>query len=438
MTTQEPKAISSDVLVIGGGLAGLTAAATAARAGASVTLVEKSRHLGGRASTQERDGFLLNQGAHALYRGGIGRRVLRDLGVELAGGTPSPAGGFAIAGGEAHAFPAGFLSLLSTSLLSWSGKADVARILATLPRTDTARWQPRTVSSTIAELTARPEVQQLLRALIRLSTYGNDPDRQSGGDAFEQLKLALSENVIYLDGGWQTLVSELERIAREAGTSIVSASRIDRLEVRPDQVVARAGAAEVRAHSAILAIRPADAAELIDGAAADRLRGWAENAVPALAACLDVCLDSLPNPRATFGLGIDDPVYASVHSAVARLAPPDGALIQCMRYLGPTPSADSAADERAMEETLDLLQPGWRGHVRHKRFLPNMVVVHDLPGAAGGGLQGRPGPAVPGCDNLFVAGDWVGNEGLLADASLASGRRAGELAASRPSTAAAA
>jgi hypothetical protein len=42
----------------------------------------------------------------------------------------------------------------------------------------------------------------------------------------------------------------------------------------------------------------------------------------------------------------------------------------------------------------------------------------------GGGLAGRPGPAVPGSDNLYVAGDWVGREGMLAAASLASARSA--------------
>jgi hypothetical protein len=60
------------------------------------------------------------------------------------------------------------------------------------------------------------------------------------------------------------------------------------------------------------------------------------------------------------------------------------------------------------------------------------VVSHGLVTAARGGLAGRPGPAVPGEPRLFVAGDWVGPEGLLADASLDSGRRAGELAARAP------
>ncbi|MFQ5556512.1 MAG: hypothetical protein ACE5GB_03250 [Acidimicrobiales bacterium] len=37
---------------------------------------------------------------------------------------------------------------------------------------------------------------------------------------------------------------------------------------------------------------------------------------------------------------------------------------------------------------------------------------------------GRPGVRVPGRRRLFVAGDWVGAEGLLADAAVASGRAA--------------
>ena len=56
------------VIVVGAGLAGLTAAATAAHLGADVTLLEAREHAGGRARTAVIDGFHLNQGAHALYR----------------------------------------------------------------------------------------------------------------------------------------------------------------------------------------------------------------------------------------------------------------------------------------------------------------------------------------------------------------------------------
>ncbi|MCZ7537325.1 MAG: NAD(P)-binding protein [Acidimicrobiia bacterium] len=76
-----------DVIVIGGGLAGLTAAATARQAGAS-TLVLEAAQPGGRARSTERDGFLFNRGGHAFYLGGEGAEILAELGVEPRGARP--------------------------------------------------------------------------------------------------------------------------------------------------------------------------------------------------------------------------------------------------------------------------------------------------------------------------------------------------------------
>lgn len=430
--------MANDVLIIGGGLAGLSAATYAARAGAAVRVFEKAGQLGGRASTRDQHGFRLNQGAHALYRAGAGRRVLDELGVAVPGGTPSTVGGYALADGTAHAFPAGFLSLISTGLLPWAGKMEVARILATLPRARTEGWRGRTVSEVLAELSRRNDVRQLLLALIRLSTYGNDPDRQSGGDAIDQLRLALDQSVTYVDGGWQTIVDGLAAAARAAGVQIETSARIDRIESTPDGITARAGSQAHAADAVIFATGPDEAADTLSGPTAQRVRRWAREAVPSYAACLDVCLDAAPRPRATFALGVDVPLYLSLHSAVARLAPDGHALVHCMKYLGPTLHEDDGQAEREMEDALDLLQPGWRSHVVHRRFLPQMRVVHDLAGADGGGVRGRPGPSLPDAGGIFFAGDWVGDEGLLADASLASGKRAGELAAARRGTAAAA
>ena len=120
-----------------------------------------------------------------------------------------------------------------------------------------------------------------------------------------------------------------------------------------------------------------------------------------------------------------------MHSASADLAPAGGAMIHVLKYL-PTGGGEAKADERELEGLLDLIQPGWREAVVEHRFLPSMMVTNDLPTAAHGGLRGRPDVAVPHAEGVYVAGDWVGPEGMLADASLASARRAAEAIVARP------
>ncbi|HWP66899.1 MAG TPA: FAD-dependent oxidoreductase, partial [Candidatus Limnocylindria bacterium] len=135
------------IVVVGGGLAGLAAAATAARAGVPVTVLEKAAAPGGRAATQVRDGVCLNQGPHALYRGGAGMAVLRELGIEPRGGVPNASGGHAVRAGALHALPGGAVSLLTTSLLPLGAKLELARLLGGLAGRDAAAVDGLTVEA---------------------------------------------------------------------------------------------------------------------------------------------------------------------------------------------------------------------------------------------------------------------------------------------------
>jgi squalene-associated FAD-dependent desaturase len=71
------------VVVVGGGLAGITAALDLAASGASVTLLEVRTRLGGAAYSFERDGLEIDNGQHVFLRCCTEyRALLRRLGVE--------------------------------------------------------------------------------------------------------------------------------------------------------------------------------------------------------------------------------------------------------------------------------------------------------------------------------------------------------------------
>ena len=128
------------------------------------------------------------------------------------------------------------------------------------------------------------------------------------------------------------------------------------------------------ADAVLVAADPATAAALAPEPAAGRLRAHAEQAVPVRAATLDLGLRRLPRPGVLVALGVDVPLYFSVHSASARLAPEGGALVHAMKYLRDDAPVDVAGVGRELEGLMDLVQPGWREEVVYRRFTPSFVV----------------------------------------------------------------
>jgi phytoene dehydrogenase-like protein len=72
-----------DAIIVGGGMAGLTAAAYVSRAGRKVLLCEKEKETGGLVACFERDGFTFDAGIRAIESSGIVHPMLRQLGIQL-------------------------------------------------------------------------------------------------------------------------------------------------------------------------------------------------------------------------------------------------------------------------------------------------------------------------------------------------------------------
>ena len=412
---------TSNVIIIGGGLAGLTAAVTLARAGRRVTLFEKAARVGGRAMTSREQGFAFNLGPHALYANGAATRTLKELGIQWSAHRPQ-LGGYALVEGRREIFPSGALSLMTTGLFTTAEKFEAGQWLTKLGKLDVSDLQHVTWQDWLTENIRHLRLRQFLQALARLTTYASDAQRQSAAAALAQMQLGLSSGVRYLDGGWQTLVDGLREAALAAGVNLETSQRAQTVVVEQGQTrgVMLADGQTREASHVLLAASPSAAVALTAAFAPATWQRQLNELLPVKAACLDVALARLPQPEARFALGIDQPLYVSVHSATAQLAPAGGALVHAAKYLMTGEQTPAQTLEAELEQTLDSVQSGWRDVLVKRRFMPALTVNHALTTAEQKGAAGRPPVVVPEVASLFIAGDWVGPEGQLADASVAS------------------
>ena len=438
-----------NAIIVGGGIAGLAAAVYLARAGHSVTLFEKRRSLGGRAVTHVRHGFRFNLGPHSVYRTSAASTVYRELGVPVRGGL-SRGTGVALCDGRRYRLPVSPLSILATEYLTLGGKIEALSLLVRLRRIDPSRYATMTTGDWLDATIRDARLRRAMESLIRVTTFTDDLD-QSAAISIEQLKHAV-RGAIYVDEGWQKLVDALHAHAVTAGVNFVTSAAVvgvvhDGETVRGIEIgglqtdstlnavagglsdaIPGGTGTRISGDTVLLAVDPRAAAALVRDE--NITRSWLQ-LKKVTASCLDIALSKLPQRRTTFAIGIDKPVYLSVHSSHAQLGPRGGALVHLARYrsaggegdedfeTGGVEPAEYEREERELEAVLDELQPGWRELVVHRRFLPSMVVANALATAD----TSRPASATP-LRGLYLAGDWVGERGALSDAALWSARTA--------------
>jgi phytoene dehydrogenase-like protein len=413
---------SFDVVVVGAGVAGLSAALTAASGGAGV-LVLDGHPAGGRARTTEVDGVLHNVGPHALYRAGAFAGLLARHGVIVTGGGPPEIPAHLVRGEVAHRLALTPVAITRTKLLR---PTERAKLLAMFSKVQLARPRRLAGSTVEAWLGDAPQhVRQFLEMLIRLSTYTNAPDVLDAGAAVGQLKLAIGSGVQYVDGGWGSLIEAMVAALERLGGEVRTAAEVQRVRSIGDAVEIATADGEIRADAVVIASGGPEMAARLTGVSIDvtgRLTA------PVSASVLDLVLRS---GRPVLAFGLDRPDYLSAHAPAARLATDGRGLVSVLRYHrpgSPTPNATEMRHELRAFAGLAGIDPG---EVERERFLHRLVVSHGAPTASAGGLAGRPGVDALGLPGVYLAGDWVGPTGLLADAAAASGRLAAAAALGR-------
>jgi phytoene dehydrogenase-like protein len=369
----------SEITVIGGGVAGLTAAITCAEAGAKVSLLEAHEQLGGRARSTDGP-YKANLGPHAIYTGGVLWNWLtaRDLMPPVA--RPPLTGVRFHYEGAVHRTPP--LSLIPPGLRLRGRIAPVDQ--------DFRSWVSDHADTRTADF---------LSALAGVYTFYHDPGELSAAFVWprtQRLLLSPRPGARFIIGGWSKLIEGLERRARELDVEIVTGRRVEALPSPP----------------AIVALELCDARVLL---ADDTLR-WPSGCT----ACIDL---GLRERRGDPWIVSDLETAGWIERYTAQdpsLAPAGEQLVQAQMPIRPDETADDATSR--LEELLDLSLEDWRERVswRRRQVMDGRSGALDLPGTTW-----RDRPAVDRGDGIFLCGDQVAADGCLSEVSFGSAIEAG-------------
>ena len=410
--------------VVGGGLAGITAALELADAGHRVTLLEGRPKLGGLTHSFQRDGRWVDNGQHVFLRCCTSYlRLLDRLGVSdqvhlqprldvpvrsghhggvarlrRAGGLPAPL----------HLGPA----LATYRWLSPAARLQAMRAALALARVD--RTAPATDARSFGDwLTAHgqgPRAVEAVWDLIGVATLNAHADDASLALAATVFQLGLLERADAADIGWSLV--PLQQLHGDAATRALAAAGVEvRLRARTQSLEAAGPAWRLGAQQGaeeyddvVLAVPPHEAARLLPPGAVTLEPGWADALGSSPIVNAHVVLDRVV---------VDEPFVAAVDSPLQWVfdRTPQGGVDEAGQYLAVSLSAADDIVNLSVAEIGNWVLPALRqllpaaASARVKEFFVTRERQATFRPAPGTG-RFRPGAAtlLPG---LHLAGAWT-------------------------------
>jgi phytoene dehydrogenase-like protein len=371
-----------EITIVGGGLAGLTAAIACAETGHEVRLLEAHESLGGRARSATGP-YKANLGPHVIYKDGAFWDWLteRELLPPFAGPP------------------------LSGIRFRWQGTARRLPPLGTVPAVLRLRGREAPVDTDFrswATAHSDERTAEMLSAAAGVYTFHHDPGELSAAFVWKhsvRVLLSPPPAARYLIGGWSALVDSLEQRVRQLGVAVEIGHRVASLPDTPVIV-----ATELKQARALLG---------------DNSLEWPTGHT----VCVDLGLRHRRGDPFVVS-DLDEAGWVERFSAPdPSLAPSGEELVQAQMPIRPDESTENAA--LRLDRLLDVSLPA-----RHEREVWRRQQVMD--GRTGPldypGTSWRDRPGIDRGDGVFLAGDMVAAPGLLSEVAWASGVDAAKLA----------
>lgn len=430
-------AVKADIVIIGGGLAGLTAAAVLCGQGHSLALVEQDQDLGGRLRSISRDGYRLDAGLHCFHYGEHGPlgELNQSLGLDLSF-LHDRLSTYILEGKDRLIVPAeadtdpsdvpGFTPKQAARIRKW---------FSGVMETDPAPWKEKTVTQFLDESAADDKLVRSYAGALCLSLLGQNPDRVSAGLLIEHSRAVGHPgfHVASIAGGPGKLIDALTNRIGADHVSVRLGSKVDEIEIEDKQVRRVVTASEEYYPNAVIYAAPVQHLPALFGG--DKVSGSFKRSCRRTEPVAGIAIElGLTAPVSTIKGVMVDPEEGVIGRFPSNLDPslaPEGGQISSWLALVPP---DDLQDVKLA-----------RGHIMRlrrviKRQFPELVevvkwerlrVIPLLAGAAPTPAQAtekKLAPTVKGVNNLFLAGDAVGAAGILSGAAVSSALKAAELA----------
>lgn len=347
------------VTVAGGGLAGLVAARRLAADGHDVTLFERDATVGGRVSTEHRDGFTLDRGFQVLFTSYPAVRDELDLdalnlrafspGAVLA--RPGKRTTLADPLRDPRAFPAS----LRNRDVTIGDKLRILKLrydLSRKPITEILREDGEDIESF---LTRRGFSEQFRRHFAAPFYGGITLDRSLSSShlVFEYtFKMLSTGNIVVPAAGMEAIPQQLAEHARDAGAQIETGTEITSFSREGNGVLVTADGETLSTDAVVVATDPKSARELT-GCASIPTDG--AGCVTQYFSVPDT-LDLRTNGRLLLNTVDDRPNQIAPLSTVAPEYAPAGRQLLSATFLG-QPDADDEALAADVREALDSWYP---------------------------------------------------------------------------------
>lgn len=415
--------MSKKVVVVGGGLAGLSAAARLAYNGFKVTVLEKAPKLGGRAITIPLKGFNFNFGAHAIYARdrSILRKFESELQLKIDWKNFSPSKAYYDLGSFTTPMPATLAGLYRTKILDTENKLrftyEILKTMASLKRGEEG--------ITIGEYLQNESqpIRDLLLTLASSNFFSNEPEKIPSPLFFQYYKRLFSAKyaVSYIGGGWQSIVDGFADIIKKYQGQIISKEKVSKIELEGNRIKQIHGKEKIyQADHYIFCIPPKELTRLFASTPYEQTFAEYSNYLPTQVIVYDVGLSKRIETPFTYIYHKGERIFITDISYYDTTCTPEGGqLMQAIAYL----NRDEVGNKEIVDQKINNIEtiydkhyPGWRDRLVVKR-LSKRATVQEIKCIDDQRLM----PVkFYGLSNAYFAGDWCKGNGQLSELSFSS------------------